>query len=338
MKLAYVVILIGCLNVVHWRLEGSESATDCKSATETFELGVKAHPEGLLTLYLDALQTNPGCRRAILMSAVEASSGDAKMIRWVIFMARQEFPNELTLLAEAALSTAPEYSDIIREAFFVDEATMVAELEEPLEKSSPKSIPVEEVVVEEVVVAAPDIQSGLVELPEETQKIDEDIRESIARMTAKVEGKAWPEQVLSDAELTFKQPDELKVSASSRYADETSLENSLPVDTLDERKIVPTSITINDSWQPTDEIRLDESKFDRTSKSGSRMAVAARQRELSPAGSIGVPLGPKLPRSSVYYIPPAGGDFGSTIDLDGRREERPSLVIRSAPASPTALR
>ncbi len=247
-------------------------------------------------------------------------------VRWVVFMSRQEFPNELTLLAEAALGAAPEYSDIIKKAFFEDEKIMTAELAD-LEKERFAKMEVE-----------PDIHSGLVQLPEETQKLDEDIREAIARMTAKVEGKAWPEQQVEKMNLAYKKADELRVSESRRQTDETSMENQLPFDSVDERKLVRKPVVIDDAGRPENEFHLDESKFAMNGRSDSRMAAEARQRELAPAGSIGLPAGPQLPRSSVYYIPPASGYYGSTIDLDNREQPRPSLVIRSAPTSPTDLR
>ena len=130
MKLAFVVILSCFLGISVSRSYASESALDCSSAVQVFEDGVQAQPYNLLPLYIDALQTNPGCRRDLLISAVRASNGDARTMRWVIFVSRQEFPNELTLLAEAAMSEAPEYGEVIREAFFVEEAEMEIELAE----------------------------------------------------------------------------------------------------------------------------------------------------------------------------------------------------------------
>jgi len=106
------------------------------------------------------------------------------------------------------MSEAPEYGDVIREAFFVEEAEMEIELAEattpkipgpegPVEFASPMEASMRIVAVKEIdsaVEAATkssiDLQSALVELPEEAQQLDEDIREAIARMTAKVEGKA----------------------------------------------------------------------------------------------------------------------------------------------------
>ncbi len=354
MKLAFVVILSCFLGISVSRSHASESALDCSSAVQVFKDGVQAQPYNLLPLYIDALQTNPGCRRDLLISAVRASNGDARTMRWVIFVSRQEFPNELTLLAEAAMSEAPEYGEVIREAFFVEESEMEIELAEattpkipgpegPVELTSPLeptmqvasaeiAAPVSETVPESV----PDLQSALVELPEEAQQLDEDIREAIARMTAKVEGKVWPEQEVPEADFTYRQSEKLRVTPK-RWVDEQSMDNSLPIDTIDERKMLPMAIKIDDGWKPSEDIRLDESKFTK-SKSDTRVAAVARKKELAPAGSVGLPQPPRLARSSVYFIPPAGSDYNSTIDRDGRDSMRPSLVIRSAPSSPTSVR
>jgi len=81
MKFALMVILSCCFGIFLSRSDASESALDCSSAVQIFEDGVHAQPYNLLSLYIDALQTNPGCRRNLLISAVRASNGDARMMR-----------------------------------------------------------------------------------------------------------------------------------------------------------------------------------------------------------------------------------------------------------------
>ncbi|MEM9280521.1 MAG: hypothetical protein AAGA96_01720 [Verrucomicrobiota bacterium] len=327
MKLASVVFLaLVTFFSLPSSLPASEAASDCESAVEIFESGVESRPGDLLIFYLDALRTNPGCRRSLLISALNAAKGDDMMMRWVIFTSRQEFPEEMSMMAEAALSAAPEYNDLIREAFVVDRGTVSSELAQFGEAASLGNLSMDEV------------PSQLVELPEETQQLDEELREAIARMTAKVEGKMWPEQEVEEMDISYRQRDELRVSKTRISVDEGSLENQLPFDSKDERKHVREQIVIDDHPYERSDFRLDESKFAKGSQMDSRVASEVRKRELAPAGSVGLPQGPKLPRSSVYYIAPASGDYQSTIDLDLRSEPRPTLVIRSAPAVPTDLR
>lgn len=310
MELAFVfrpVIASTCLfaaiSLISFSSAASESAVDCESASETLAAGLAAQPDDTLALFLDSLRTNPGCRRNLLITAVEASLNEPGMLENLIFISRQEFPADQSMFAEAALGVAPEHIDTIRNAFMADEATMEQALRPESESNSQQ----------------------LVELPPEIQAMDEDLREAIARMTAKVEGKYWPEQDLGEDPVRFKRSDEIRVPRNSGRADETSLENAIPIDTHDERKITTTQLRINDHWEKGNNIRLDESKFVDESKGDSRTLMEARKREISPAGAVGFPKRPVILRPS-YYIPPAEGDYRSTIDLDDR--ERPRLIIR----------
>lgn len=279
-------------------VRASESATDCTAAVETFRLGLAERPDDALALFLDALRTNPGCRRSLLATAVESVAEEPLRIQDFVYVARQEFPGEQTSFAEAVLSVVPQHADLIRDAFLADAEAMSTALAEAEEKNT------------------------LVELPEEALALDEELREAIARMTAKVEGKDWPEQELDGDPVHYRHRDEVRVSRSSYGADERSLENAIPIDTHDERKLHGDELRINDHWEREGRIRLDESKF---ASSDSTEMREARKREISPAGAIGVPKAPYLRRSS-YYIPPAKGDYRSSIDLDDT--ERPTLIIR----------
>ena len=350
MKLAFVVILSCFLAISVSQSYASEFAVDCRSAVQVFEDRVQAEPCNLLPLYIATLQKNPGCRRDLLVSAVRASNGDVRTMRWVIFVSRQKFPNELTLLAEAAMSELPDYGEVIREAFFVEESEMEIELAEAtnpkipgLEGSvvlMPRSEPTMQVasaeIAEIVPESVPELQSALVKLPEAAQLLDEDIHEATVRMTAKIEGEFWPELEVSKADFTYRQSEKLRVT-SKRLVDEQSMDNSLPIDTIDERMMLPMAVKINDDWKPSEDIHLDESRFTK-SKSENRVAAVARKKELAPAGSVGLPQLHRLARSGSYLVTPAGGDYNSTIDRDGRNSMRPSLLIRPVSSSPTGMR
>ncbi len=301
MKLALFLPTFAVLSLTC--LQASESAVDCETANNTLVAGLMAQPEQAPMLFLDALRTNPGCRRDLLRLGIQFADDDPEMLKKLLFIARQEFPGEQTAFAELALSEMPENSELIREAFFSS-------------AEKPKPAPV-----------AP----ALVELPPEANKLDDGIREAIARMTAKTEGKLWPEQHVSEEKITYQKRDDLRVSRESQGADESSLENGVPIDTHDERRIAPGKVVINDDWRPNDAIELDESKF--SQRHDTRVAKEARKREIAPAGAVGFPMQYPLPKSSVYYIPPAKGDFRSTIDLDDMK--RTPLIIKAPSSAPT---
>ncbi|MEM6916122.1 MAG: hypothetical protein AAF491_06095 [Verrucomicrobiota bacterium] len=288
-------------------LTATESALNCESASNTLVAGLIAQPAQAPMLFLDALRTNPGCRRDLVRLGIQFSENDPEMLKKLLFIARQEFPSEETEFASLALSEVPEQSDLIREAFFSNP--------EP-ERSVPSRIP---------------SPPALVELPPEANDLDDGIREAIARMSAKVEGKIWPEQHVSDEEITYHKRDDIRIPRESRNADERSLENGIPIDKTDERRLAPGKVVINDSWRPNDAIELDESKFGM--QSDTRVLREARKREIAPAGAVGFPRKYPVPKSSVYYIPPAKGDFRSTIDLNDSK--RPPLVIRAPSSAPT---
>ncbi|MEM1442139.1 MAG: hypothetical protein AAGF67_07330 [Verrucomicrobiota bacterium] len=299
MKLAFCFLAATVL--LSYPLAASESALDCESANNTLVAGLMAQPEQAPMLFLDALRTNPGCRRDLLRLGIQFAEDDPATLKKLLFIARQEFPSEQTDFASLALTELPGQSDLIREAFF----------------SSPEP-------------KAP-TPPALVELPPEANELDDGIREAIARMSAKVEGKIWPEQHVSDEAITYHKRDDIRIPSESRSADETSLENAIPIDKTDERRLAPGKVVINDNWRPNDELELDESKFG--TRADTRVLREARKREIAPAGAVGFPRKYPTPKSSVYYIPPAKGDFRSTIDLDD--EKRPPLVIRTPSTSPT---
>jgi hypothetical protein len=309
--LALVLLSLGFVPATH----ASEAATDCDTAIETLAAGIEVHPTEAVVLFQDSLQTNPACRRQLFTAAVEFTGAEADLLTRLIFVARTEFPEDDTLFAEAAMSVAPERSMEIREAFMADPGTMTAALTNGAETAGADS----------AVAAA-------------SQKMDAEIADAIARVAAKTEGKPWPEQQLADEPLQFRKPDEVRVSKKFREADESSLANTVPVDTHDEREITPGPVKLDDTWKRANDLRLDESKFtpgDRSASTGPRQAGA---RHIAPAGPVGLPMRPTLPKSSVYYIAPAAENYRSTIDYESGEDLRPPLVIRPVQTSPTLPR
>jgi len=295
------------------KVRASEAAVDCKSAIQTLAAGIEVHPGETVVLFQDALQTNPSCRRQLLTSAIEFTGADPELLKKLIFVARTEFPADDTLFAEAAMSAAPDLSLEIREAFMTDAAAM--------EKSLANGgVPVVDAEVAE------------------SQKMDEEIADAIARVAAKTEGKPWPEQRLADEPVRFRKPDEIRISKKHREADESSLANTVPTDSHDEREIAPGEVKLDDSMKRSDDLRLDESKFISADRSASTAPIEAGTRHIAPAGPVGLPLRPTLPRSSVYYIAPAAENYRSTIDYESGAEARPPLVIRPVQTSPTSPR
>ncbi len=284
---------------------GSEAAPDCASAVATLAAGIEVHPSEAVVLFQDALRSNPDCRRSLLDAAIRFTGAEPETLTRLIFIARTEFPDDDTLFAGAALSAAPERSREIREAFLTGPEAMARALDQ-YEAASARA-------------AA-------------SQQMDEEIADAIARVTAKAEGKPWPEQPLSGEPLHFRKHDEIRVSVKYRDADESSLANTVPIDTRDEREIVPGAVRLDDSPKRSDELRLDESKFTDGDRSASTAPREAEARSIAPAGAVALPV---LPRSGVYYIAPEKKHYRSTIDYESGEKWRPPLVIRPAQVSST---
>jgi len=240
MKLASLSVLTASLILFGGgSLSASEAATDCDLAREILLAGIEEHPGEFLDLFRDSLQTNPACSRVLFMAAAQAASGDEALLEKVIFIVRDEFPDDSSSLAEAALLAVPGAAETVRAAFFAGEEKRQSAL----------------------ALAARSAHPGLVALPADAVVIDEDIREAIARIAAKVEGKLWLEQEVAKEEFRFRQPDEVRVPRRSRNVDESSLENGLPV-VLPELAWSPEEdVFIDDAWKPSDAIHLDESRF-----------------------------------------------------------------------------
>ncbi|MBL9156336.1 MAG: hypothetical protein JNJ70_02610 [Verrucomicrobiales bacterium] len=313
---------------------GSESASDSRLAVETLRAGLEVHPDQAVVLFQDSLQTNPDARRELLAAALDTFGDDVESVTPLIYAARLEFPDEDSVFAEVVLGTLPELAGELRNAFAASQDEMLAAL-------SSTHTPGDSVDVIEggsglenagpVAEMAPSHDFAA-----EPAAMDEEIRDAIARVTAKTAGKAWPEQQVAEAPVHFKKPDEVRIPRKSRQADESSLFNHLPLDRVDEREIAPGLVKIDDSWRPSESIRLDESKFATGSKEASTSPLEAKVKAMSPAGSIGLPKRPLLPRSRVYYIPPAAGGYESTIDLENGDSAPPALIIRPESASPTS--
>ncbi len=310
-------------------LRASESAPDRESAVETLRIGIATHPEQAVVLFQDSLQTNPDCRRDLLVTALGILGDDPAQLTRLLYAARLEFPEDDAVFAEAALSTVPDLPAEIRACFAVTSEQM---------RSVLAGAPVEPLL------PTPATQS-LVAPPfpkrppsEESRRIDEEIREAISRVSAKSEGRTWPEQSAPNGPVQYRKGDEVRISQQSRLADEASLFNHLPLDQNDEREIAVGSVKIDDARRKDDTIRLDESKFSDRGRTGSTSPLDATIKSRTLAGSVALPRRPPMPRSSVYYIPPAKGSYKSTIDLEQGETAPPALIIRPESASPTSPR
>ncbi len=291
-------------------LPASESALDCQAAVDTLAAGIEVHPIQAVVLFQDALQTNPGCRQQLLMAAIQLTGGEATVLTRLIYAARIEFPEDDNLFAEAAMTVAPESGAEIRDAFMKSPAEMGKAL----------------------AIGSAEVMADSEALVEHTT-MDEEIRDAIARMAAKAEGKPWPEQKLSEEPLHFRKPDEIRVPRESAGVDETSLANGLFFDKDDERGMATFPVHINDTWKPSTAIRLDESKFESGDRTASMGLLDARKRSVAPAG-VAPGVHPVLKNPSMYSLSPSSESYHSTIDIETGEEMRPTLIIRP-PANPS---
>jgi hypothetical protein len=314
------------------QVRASEAAPDSETAVETLRIGIATHPDQAVVLFQDSLQTNPECRRELLVAALGILGGDPAYLTRLLYVARLEFPEDDSLFAEAALSVVPDLPAEIRASFAASTGQMQAVLGgAPVEPFLPP--------VEPAVAPAPETSPASRRVPsEESRRLDEAIREAMSRVAAKTSGRIWPEQSLASDPIRFRKPDEVRISRQSRVADESSLFNHLPLDRSDEREIAPGGVKIDDRSKPAASIRRDESKFARRDREASTAPLDAKLEERSPAGSVALPRRPPLPRSSVYFIPAAAGGYESTIDQAQGGTAPPALIIRPEAASPTAPR
>ncbi len=290
----------------------SEAAGDADAAVATLTAGVDAHPGQAVVLFEDALQTNPDSRRELFVAAIELTGRNPGILARLIRVARNEFTEEDNLFAEAAMTTAPDLASTIREAFLA-----APETDESLFGDADRNN-----------MAPNDVSP-------DGRSVDEEIRDAIARMAAKAAGKSWPEQNLSEEPLHFRKPDEVRVSADSEYADESSLVSGLLIDEVDEREISARPIMIDDFRKPSMAIQLDESKFTGEDRNASTSPLDVSMKSIAPAGEVQIPTRPTLDRSSVYHIAPANAPYRSTIDRESGETPMPPQIIRPEPTSPT---
>ncbi len=294
------VTVTGLVAPVH----GSESALDCEAAINTLAAGIEVHPAQAVVLFQDALQTNPDCRSQLLMTAIRLTGGEPATLARLIYAARMEFPGDDSLFAEAAMTVAPDCGAEIREAFMKSPSEMESALvSETAEMKSTGGALVDQ------------------------KAMDEDIREAIARMTAKAEGKPWPEQQLSDEPLHFRKADEVRVPHGSADVDDSSLANGLALDKTDERQVDPAPVRINDATKPSLAIRLDESKFGTGLRTSVIQPREAEVRSIAPAGEAPVSGGPVPNRSPHRPFVVVPDHYHSTIDLETDGKPRPTLLI-----------
>jgi hypothetical protein len=310
----------------------SEAAPDSETAVETLRIGIATHPDQAAMLFQDSLQTNPDSRRDLLVTALGILGDDPVHLTRLLYAARLEFPEDDALFAETALTVIPERSAEIRASFAASAGQMKAVLGGA--SVEPFLPPVESDAASAQEPPPPPRRGP----SEESRRLDEAIREAMSRVAAKTTGRLWPEQAVAADPIRFRKHDEVRIPRQSRVADESSLFNHLPLDRSDEREIAPGIVKIDDLSKPAGLIRLDESKFTHKDREASTAPLNAKTSERSPAGSVALPRRPPLPRSSVYYIPPAAGAYESTIDREQGATAPPALIIRPEAASPTAPR
>jgi hypothetical protein len=328
MKTILPILLAGFLAV--GVAPASESAPDCSSAVDTLRAGIALQPEQAVALFRDALQTNPGCRRRLFMAAAEIVGDDPDYLKRLLYAARLEFPGEESLFAEAALITVPDCGREIREAILAPASGLEAALSGAVATVAESEHPLGD---GRAVLSRTD--SADPKDPAEAKRLDDEIREAIARVGAKTEGRAWPEQRVEALPPRFRKPDEIRISRTSRFADEASLVNDLPLDRHDEREIAPGTVRFVDRPGAGAPLRLDESKFVRGDREAALSPSETKARPIAPAGAVGLP---RPPRSSVYYIPPPTGSYESTIDQESGELSPPPLVIRPEPVSRSSPR
>ncbi len=291
----------------------SEAATSADSAVAVFRAGIESHPDQLVPLFQDSLQTNPDHCREVLQVALALPNLDSNSLVAILSMVRLEFPDRDSEFAELALSVIPDRAVEIRAAFLASDDEMsshIASLVHLDESNASKAV---------------DHQNDSLG---QDQRMDREIQEAIDRVEAKIRGRLQSDPHVQTPIISTHKSDEVRIPRQSWNADESTLTNHLPLDRTDEREMAAGDARIDDNRKVQDAIRLDESKFGSESGTASANSPAVKARSIAPAGSVGLPLRPKLARSSVYRIPPSAETFDSTIDQTTGEAPQPTLIIR----------
>jgi hypothetical protein len=287
-------------------------------ASESLDESGAANADALSSLGFlkKSLQEYPSHRAELIAAALETFAADEQNKERVIFVARETFPDETTVLVEELMLLDPDAVGSLRTAFLADTATMRVALAEVGEKEpAPSSKSPAPVMVEAEEAADPaelTIDLAQVEPIAGTfaLAVDESLIDPASAVDAsfdfhsthKVPSISSPAPLSSVSEEEASK-DHMKMAETSASADESSLNNSLEFDESDERFLAKATVRIDDAWKPSEDIYLDESKFEKR-----RLAAASQ-------------AAPEAPEERVAL------EFQSTVDHQADELARPPLNL-----------
>ncbi len=254
-------------------LLGSESAETCSLASDTLKVGLKARPAEGLLLFGDAVKLSPDCLDDLIKVAIAEINPDDAVLKQIVHIALNEYPEEATIIAEASMEARPKKAKVIREAFLSRPDPAVEQKKRQEELASIKSSsPIEQFLKDQKKQLAEVEEAENPEAePKESEEelVDRKIEEAIAKIAAKIEGKpkivpapqiAMPEALVQEKTLSgrvgggteeseeepavasihgkkisFSRKDKIQVIEPVGPVDESSLDKAAPLDENEEK-------------------------------------------------------------------------------------------------------
>lgn len=262
-----------------WSSRASESVDEMARTNESA-------PSSLRFLK-KSLEEYPDHRAELIAAALQTFAADEENQQRVIYVAREVFPDETTALVEELMLLSPDLVVSLRSAFLAETTAMRAALAESWGEETDGTVPAvasqQPVVVvdEEASPADPAIDvsqtvptAATIALAGDDSMVDPATAVDTSFDLSSPKRPSVPSPQVPSPEDPAKEVarDQIKLPETSASADESSLNNSLEFDETNERDLAKSSVRIDDAWRPSEEIYLDESKFEKR-----RLAAAAKE-------------------------------------------------------------
>lgn len=236
-----------------------------------------------------SLEKYPAHRAKLIATALQTFAADEEIQHRVIYVARKVFPDETTALVEKLMRLGPDAVASLGPAFLVDTTTMRAALAEfrgndtnGMATTATADMPLEVVAdgtaapAETAIDASPTVPTAATfslavdeSMVDPATVVDTSFHLSSQKRSSPT-SLAAPSLEDPAKELVR---DQIKLSEASASVDESSLNNSLEFDEADEGDFAKSAVRIDDAWKPSEDIYLDESKFEKRRLAAAKEAV-----------------------------------------------------------------
>jgi hypothetical protein len=236
----------------------------------------------------------PDHRAELIAAALQTFAADEENQHRVIYVAREVFPNETTALVEELMLLNADVVVSLRPAFLADTAVVRAALAElradetdTVNPAAASHLPL--VAIDEEVAPAEsaiDMSQALATDATFALAVEESMVDPSTAVDTSFDLRASDRSPLpSPKDSSVHGPekevarDQIKLPEESLSADESSLNNALEFDEANERDLAKSPVRIDDAWKPSEDIYLDESKFEKRRLTAAEMATQAAPEE-----------------------------------------------------------